>query len=109
MKLLRKVEKMEQEKARAAASGRPIALVWTSDNQTIDESIALEPGQHIARDVQVIREGGGPGQMPPEYRIVERVTSADGDHGRVEDAAGRIVGKVHASEPPYLDLEWFEK
>lgn len=111
MRLLRrkmaKIEK-EHELARAASANRPVALVWTSDNQTVGE-IELAPDQHIARDVIVIaRREHKAGQLPSEYRIVERVTEVEGDYGRVEDDGGRIIGKVHASEPPYLDIEWFE-
>ena len=113
MKLLRrKVEKLE--KASAAGSSRPIAIVWTRDNEELPEDVELAPGEHVARDVHVLakRDWAKTGQ-PSEYRIVERIAAGE-DWGGVFDWRGLPVGRVlpAAGESggggEFIDLEWFE-
>ena len=107
MKLLRR--KVDQlEKAAAAGVSRPIAIVWTRDNEKLGQDVELGPGEHIARDVHVLahRDWDATG-TPSEYRIVERIARGE-DHGGVFDWRGIPVGRVLPCEGEFLDLEWFE-
>ena len=110
--LRRKMNKLEagDAAARAANASRPIALVWTEDNRRIPEDQELAAGEHIAVDVHVLEQAGDffEGAAPSRYRVEERITTDPNDNGSVYDANGRAVGRVRPTEPPYLDIEWFE-
>jgi hypothetical protein len=108
VRMLRKVRKLEgSSRARAAAGGADAyAVVWTRDSVKLGPDIELAPEEHVAVDVHVIEEATA--TMPATYRVVERVSSRNGDQGGVFDAAGRTIGRVHDTDPPYLDLEFFD-
>jgi hypothetical protein len=111
MKLLRRVGKVEKAVA-AGKSSRPIALVYTADNERLPDGRELAEGEHVATDVYVRERNDffADGQ-PDRYKIVERVTSAPADWGvvRWEQGPPVVIGRVcRPSEGSFIDIEWLD-
>jgi hypothetical protein len=100
------------ERANAAGkSSRPIAIVYTADNERVAEGYELAEGEHVACDVYV-RERNDfflDGQ-PDRYKIVERITPVEGDYGvvRWEQGPPVVIGRVRPSEGSFIDIEWLD-
>lgn len=112
MRLIRrKVRKLEAAAAAEQIETRPVALAWTEDNVRLPEDVELGVGEHVATDIYVLEHGDffGPSGMPSRYKVVERVSAADGDTGTVYEGSegGRAIGRVRSADP-FLEIEWFE-
>jgi hypothetical protein len=91
MKLIQqKIRKIERARAVGSSRPRPVGTAWTSDNVRIDPGHELAEGEHIATDVHVIEPAQG--ELPPRWRVVERITTDLEDNGRLYDAEGREIG-----------------
>lgn len=88
MRLVSRVDRIERRAAQQALVCPDAGICWTQDEARLAR--ALEPGEHLAVDVDLLSGGDC-----PQVKTAERPSREAGDYGLVREA-GEVVGRVMA-------------